>query len=87
MTRRVPRQPPDPETLRRRRELGRRLRELRERAGLSQEKAAEAAGMERSFWAKLEGGQHSVLLDRVWDLARAVHADPADLFRPGGDTD
>jgi transcriptional regulator with XRE-family HTH domain len=36
--------------------------------------------MERAFYAKLELGQHSVLLDRVWDLAGALGTTPSALF-------
>ncbi len=78
----MPRQPPDEDARLRREALGRRLRELRADAGLSQEKTAQAAGMERAFYAKLESGQHSVLADRLWDLARALGVDPPDLLRP-----
>jgi DNA-binding XRE family transcriptional regulator len=82
LTRLVPRQPIDDEVRLRRAALGDRLRELRGAAGLSQEATAQAAGMERAFYAKLEAGQHSVLADRLWDLAGALGVDPQELLRP-----
>ncbi|MFJ7247967.1 helix-turn-helix domain-containing protein [Kitasatospora sp. NPDC098652] len=60
--------------------FGRRLRTLRERAGLTQTAAAAAAGMDRSFYAELESARHSVSVDRVPALAQAVGVPPHQLF-------
>lgn len=87
LTRRVPPPPPDPGAVLRRQALGRRLRELRAGAGLTQEAVAQTAGLERAFYAKLEAGQHGVLTDRLWDLAGALGVDPGELFPPDPTTD
>jgi prolipoprotein diacylglyceryl transferase len=38
--------------------------------------------MERAFYAKLETGQHSVMADRLFDLAAALRVDVPALFEP-----
>ncbi len=73
-----------PETLRHRFEFGERLRELRGQAELTQAEVAERAGLEPSFYRKLENARHSVLVDRVWDLAAALEVPPSALFEPPG---
>lgn len=66
--------------LERRAAFGARLRELRTSAGLTQERLAERAGFDRSFYVEVERGKHSLLLDRVFDLADALEVDVSDLF-------
>ena len=52
--------------------FGSRLRALRESKGLTQERLALDAGLDRSFLVDVESGHHSLMLDRVFDLARAL---------------
>ncbi len=73
-----------PETRRHRFEFGERLRELRAQAGLTQAQVAERAAIERAFYVRLETGRHSMLIDRVWDLAAALEVPPSALFEPPG---
>lgn len=66
--------------------FGRRLRALRLRAGLTQTAAAASAGMDRSFYAEVEAAVHSVSVDRIPALARALGVQPHELFQdPGGE--
>ncbi|MEV5374993.1 helix-turn-helix transcriptional regulator [Streptomyces nondiastaticus] len=61
--------------------FGQRLRTLRKRAGLTQTAAAAAAGMDRSFYAEVEAARHSVSVDRIPALARALGVEPYQLFQ------
>lgn len=49
---------------------------------MTQESLALAAGWDRSFLADVESGRHSVMLDRVFDLADALEVAPAMLLDP-----
>lgn len=65
---------------RQREAFGRRVREYRLSAGLSQEALAEAAGIHRTYVSSLERGQRNVSLDNIIALARALGIDAAQLF-------
>lgn len=56
------------------------LRELREQRGLSQEAAALACGIDRSYYGKIERGMKSPTLGTVWRIADAFDARPSDLL-------
>lgn len=60
--------------------FGKRVRELREKRGLSQEKLAQAAGLTTSFVSTVEGGKKTPSLTTVLKLARGLKVDAADLF-------
>lgn len=60
--------------------FGGRLRALRKARGLTQEQVAIAAEMDRSFYVELENGVHSVLLDRIFDIAAVLNVPMKDLF-------
>lgn len=64
--------------------FGRRLRALRTRARLTQTAVAAAAGMDRSFYAEVEAAVHSISVDRIPALAKALGVAPSELFE---DTD
>jgi transcriptional regulator with XRE-family HTH domain len=53
-------------------QFGRRLRVLRLRAKLSQEKLAALSGIARNFVSMIENGQRNVTLDTVEKLARGL---------------
>ncbi|QRY64794.1 helix-turn-helix transcriptional regulator [Gordonia sp. PDNC005] len=57
------------------------MRTLRTSAGLTQERLAERAGFDRSFYVEIEHGKHSLLLDRVFDLAETLDVEIVELFR------
>lgn len=61
--------------------FGSRLRALRESKGLTQERLALDAGFDRSFLVEVESGHHSLMLDRVFDLARALGVSAAELVK------
>lgn len=73
---------PDPERqLAQRRAFGSRLRVLRSRAGLSQEKLADAAGLDRTYVGAVENGRRNLSLHAMWQLAEALTVEPATFFR------
>lgn len=67
--------------------LANRLRDLRTAAGLTQEKAAERAGLSRNHYQLLESGLSdrakrtpaNPRLSTILDLAKALNCDVADL--------
>jgi transcriptional regulator with XRE-family HTH domain len=65
----------------RRAALGSRLRHLRAARNLSQEALARRAAMDRSFYTRIETGVLSPRVDRLWDIAAALHVPIAELFR------
>jgi transcriptional regulator with XRE-family HTH domain len=66
--------------------FARRLRELREAAGLTQVQLAQAAGLHRQGIAKLEGGERAPAWDTVQKLAAALGVDcTAFQDTPAGD--
>lgn len=72
--------PPPPSVTGQRRRFGARVRQLRERAGLSQERLAEVSGLDRKTISRTENGVHGLRLDHVFAIAVALDATPADLF-------
>ena len=62
--------------------FGRRLRELRTKRGLSQEKLALESGLDRSYVGGVERGERNVSLRNVEKLARALGIPAADLLQP-----
>jgi transcriptional regulator with XRE-family HTH domain len=63
--------------------FGRRVRSLRERAGLSQEALAEKAGVHRTYLGGVERGERNVGLKNVLRIAEALGVPPAELFPEG----
>jgi transcriptional regulator with XRE-family HTH domain len=76
----VPASEADPTAAARRAAVGGRMRQLRMRAGLTQEAVAEAAGLTRQFYLAVEAGRRTLSLDNVFAIADALGADPRDLF-------
>ena len=60
--------------------FGRRVRELRTKAGLSQEALAELAGLHRTYIGGIERGERNVGLLNLVRLARALRVRPASLL-------
>lgn len=54
---------------------------LRTKAQWTQERLAEASGFDRKTINRIENGQHSPSLDRVFVLAYALGVEPVELFR------
>lgn len=66
--------------------FGRRVRELRLQAGLSQEALADRASLHRTYVGSVERGQRNVSLDNIHALADALSVRPHDLFLDVGDS-
>jgi transcriptional regulator with XRE-family HTH domain len=64
-----------------RRIFGKRLRELRKKRGVSQEKLAEMADLHRNYVGVLERGGQYASLDAICKLAHALKVKPADLLK------
>src|SRR5438132_1218523 len=64
------------------RSLAANVRVLRLRTGLTQEAAAEAAGVELRFWQKIEAASTGVSLDVLLRIAGALDTEPSRLLRP-----
>lgn len=64
--------------------FGLRVRHLRERRGLSQEKLAELSGLHRTYISSLERGQRNVSLRNIHLVADALDVPPQDLLDEGG---
>ena len=62
--------------------FGRRVRSIREAAGLSQEALAEKAGLHRTYISSLERGHRNVGLDNILRLAVALGVQPSKFLDP-----
>ncbi|MFI9077572.1 helix-turn-helix domain-containing protein [Streptomyces sioyaensis] len=60
--------------------FGQRLRQLRERVGLTQTATAADARLNRSFYAGVEAGRHSISVDRLPSLAQTLGVEVYQLF-------
>ena len=60
--------------------FGKRVRELREAATVSQEELAERAGLHRTYIGGIERGERNIGILNVLRLARALRVQPSDLF-------
>ena len=63
-----------------RKELGKRIRELRRSGGCTQEKLGEKAGLNYKFIGEVERGQVNVSLDSLAKIAEALMVKVGDLF-------
>ncbi len=61
-------------------ELGKRIRELRKRTGLSQEKFALKIGMDRTYFASVEGGKRNIALCNIKKIADGLDVTLSELF-------
>ncbi|GAB3535893.1 helix-turn-helix transcriptional regulator [Arthrobacter tecti] len=60
--------------------VGEKVRELRLAQGLSQERLAHEAGLDRSYIGGVERGERNVALDNIYRLARALAVAPGELL-------
>ena len=64
----------------RRAAVGRRMRSLRNLAGLTQAAVAEESGLTRQFYLAVEAGQRTLSLDNLFAIADALGTDPRNLL-------
>jgi transcriptional regulator with XRE-family HTH domain len=64
--------------------FGERVRELREKRGMTQEKLAQAADLTTSFVSTVERGQKAPSLNTILKLARALKVDAGELLSDFG---
>jgi transcriptional regulator with XRE-family HTH domain len=60
--------------------FGKRLRSVREKVGVSQEKLAEMAGLHRTYVSSVERGKRNISLLNIQRLARALKVSMAELM-------
>ncbi|OXN00469.1 helix-turn-helix domain-containing protein [Bifidobacterium vansinderenii] len=70
---------PHESAMQRRRELGQAIVRLRKGRKLSQERLALNAGIDRSYMGRVERGERSVSLDKLWAICDALHISLAEL--------
>lgn len=63
--------------------LGDRVRELRERQGLTQGELAKAAGISKVFLGVVERGEKAATVESLEKIARGLKVEPVELFRFG----
>ena len=63
--------------------LGKRIRELRKRAGLTQEQLAEQLGIDQKHMSRIELGKSYPSLDRLTKIAETVGTPLPNLFKFG----
>ena len=63
------------------RALGERIRELRKKAGYSQEGFADAAGVHRTYMGTLERGEANVSLSNLHKISKALGITLSELFK------
>lgn len=60
--------------------LGRRIRELRQQTGLSQEKFALKIGMDRTYFASVEAGKRNIAIVNIEKIANGLGVTLGELF-------
>lgn len=59
--------------------FGRNLREIRKSKGLSQERLAHEAGIDRSYVGKIERGEVNVTIEKIYSFATCLECSPKEL--------
>ncbi|MEZ9291240.1 helix-turn-helix transcriptional regulator [Vibrio lentus] len=60
--------------------LGSKLREVRKEKGISQDKLALLADIDRSYVGRIERGEVNITLEKVYGLARALECNVVELL-------
>ncbi len=60
--------------------FGRNLRAVRKSKGLSQERLAHEAGIDRSYLGKIERGEVNITIEKIYLLAESLQCSPKDLI-------
>lgn len=61
-------------------DLGKRIRELRQQTGLSQEKFALKIGMDRTYFASVEAGKRNIAIVNIKKIADGLGITLSELF-------
>ena len=61
-------------------EFGKRIRELRQSTGLSQEKFALKIGMDRTYYSSVESGKRNIALLNIVKIANGLEVPVSTLF-------
>ena len=61
-------------------DLGKRIRELRQQTGLSQEKFALKIGMDRTYFASVETGKRNIAILNIKKIADGLSITLSELF-------
>ena len=59
--------------------FGKRVREIRKNKGISQERLAEMAGIDRSYMGNIERGEKNVTLKKAYEICDALEVTIQDL--------
>jgi len=59
--------------------FGKRVRETRKSKGISQERLAEMAGIDRSYMGNIERGEKNITLKKTYELCDALKVDITEL--------
>ena len=62
--------------------MGKRIRQLRKEAGLSQESLALESGLSRNMVIGIEWGRKSLAYERLFDIAEVLGVPVAELLSP-----
>ena len=61
-------------------ELGKRIRDLRQKTGQSQEKFALKIGMDRTYFASVEAGKRNIAICNIKKIADGLNVTLSELF-------
>ena len=64
----------------RRKELGDKLRNVREHAGQTQAQVAEAAGLNTNYYARIERGEENPSFEKLQNIMKALKIKSLDLL-------
>ncbi|MBF0659534.1 MULTISPECIES: helix-turn-helix domain-containing protein [unclassified Psychrobacter] len=59
--------------------FGKRVREMRKSKGISQERLAEMAGIDRSYMGNIERGEKNITLKKAYEICDALEVTIQDL--------
>jgi len=62
-------------------QLGQKIKELRLKAGISQEKLAVRAKLHRTYMSDIERGERNVSVENIKKIADALDVDPNELLK------
>ena len=61
--------------------FGKRIREVRKSKGISQERLAEMAGIDRSYMGNIERGEKNITLKKAYEVCDALELDLIELIK------